>query len=61
MAIFFGGYFEAASHMEIPGKCSWNPKNGGGWKMIFLCKLVISRFQLLIFQGVSEAVLFPVN
>ena len=25
-----------------------NPKNGGGWKIMFLSKLVIYRFQPLI-------------
>ena len=38
-----------------PRKLTWKPKNGGGWKMMFLFKAVIFRFQPLVFRGVSSS------
>ena len=35
--------------------------HGGGWKMIFLSKWVICRFQCLIFQGVLIDLLLVVS
>ena len=33
-----------------PGKLTWNPRNGGGWKMIFFLNWVIFGFHVN-FQG----------